>query len=86
MIQFESGFISVGEGNMAVVCADLLGIGDTDAMGCDLTATLTTDTGKAGMYSHPCMGQCARNINTNLWASILFYPSQHQITHDMLVG
>ena len=49
-VEFTSGSINVGEGDTAVVMVDLEGVGGTNAVGCDLTVTLTSTTGKAGTY------------------------------------
>ena len=50
MVEFVSGSINIGEGNVAVIMVNLTGVGSTDTVGCDLTVTLTSVTGKAGMY------------------------------------
>ena len=49
-ILFGSPSITVGEQDTAMVCANLVGVGGTNALGCDLIVTLTTDTGKAGTF------------------------------------
>jgi len=52
MVEFVSGSMNVGEGDMAVIMVNLTGVGSTDTVGCDLTVTLTSVTGKAGMCVH----------------------------------
>ena len=48
-VQFVSGPVTVEEGELAMVCVELVGLAGTTAVGCDVSVTLTTATGKAGM-------------------------------------
>ena len=53
VVQFGSESISVTEGDVAMVCVELLGtIGDAMELCCDLTVFLTLMTGEAGKYVH----------------------------------
>ena len=53
-VQFGSESVTVEEGEPAVVCVYLEAVGNASAVGCDVSVTLTTDIGKAGMCFHPC--------------------------------
>lgn len=49
-VRFSGGTVTVEEGEPAMVCVELLALGGATEVGCDVTVTLTSATGKAGMY------------------------------------